>query len=277
VILACGHSAEDLFHRLAEDGVKMEGKSFAVGLRIEHPQEVINRIQYREHYRHPKLSAANYRLAEHDEKSGIGVYSFCMCPGGYVLSCATSQGAIVSNGMSNYNRNSLFANAAVVVSLDHQKHFGDDVFGGLKFRRLLESTAFQMVQKNGGSRELPALPLTDFLSRRSAERVLPSSSPSQVVAAPLYDLFTSDFLKSFESALEKFDRKMKGFISEHAQLHGVESRTSCPIRIPRDKSTLQSVSHPGLYPTGEGAGYAGGITSAACDGVRVAEAIVKEI
>ncbi len=275
VILACGHSAEDLFHHLRETGVHIEGKSFAVGLRIEHPQKLINQIQYRAAAEHPKLGPAIYRLAEHDKKKNAGVYTFCMCPGGYVLSAGTDPYGVVCNGMSNYHRNSPFANAAVVVSIDHTARFSD-TFDGLRFRAQLEKKALELVQRSNHSRELPAQPLMDFLGRKSAG-VLPSSSLSGVVPAPLHEIFDEEFLVAFESALRKFDTQMRGFISEHAQLHGVESRTSCPIRITRDSRTLHSVSHHGLYPCGEGAGYAGGITSAACDGIRIAEAIASEI
>lgn len=278
VILACGHSAEDMFHHLREIGVHIEGKSFAVGLRIEHPQKLINQIQYRAAAENPKLGPAIYKLAEHDKKTDIGVYSFCMCPGGYVLSAGTDFGGVVCNGMSNYRRNSPFANAAMVVSIDHERNFRD-VFDGLRFRADLEARALELVKRAGAThplKELPAQPLMDFLNNRSGD-VLPSSSLSGVVAAPLHELFDTEFKSAFEAALRKFDQNMRGFLSEQAQLHGVESRTSCPIRITRHEDSLMSLSHDGLYPCGEGAGYAGGITSAACDGIRVAEAIVNEI
>ncbi len=276
LILACGHSSEDMFKHLNDIGVHMEGKSFAVGLRIEHPQTYINSIQYRAAADHPKLGAANYKLAYHDKKEDAGVWSFCMCPGGYVLSCATSEGGVVSNGMSNFNRGSRFANAAIVVSVDHQKSFGDDLFGGLKYRRELEATALKQVHSAGGTKQLPAQRLVDFLDQKAGP-VGDTSSPSGVVPARLDQLFGNDFRKLFIDGLKKFDREMKGFISEEALLHGVESRTSCPLRITRDAVSYQSLSHSGLYPAGEGAGYAGGITSAACDGIKIAEAIVAEV
>lgn len=273
VILATGHSATPMFHHLHELGVQMEGKSFAVGLRIEHPQEEINRIQHRELANHPKLGAANYRLAAHDDKTNVGVYSFCMCPGGYVLSSGTEPDGLVSNGMSNYRRGSKFANAAIVISIDH-KSFGEDLFGGLEYRRALEVAALNSVLKNGGCKELPAQRLMDFLERKAGP-IGDSSSPSGVVAARLDQLFDESFLKAFDRGIHQFESQMRGFISPQALLHGVESRTSCPIRVLRDPDSFESLSHKGLYPTGEGAGYAGGITSAACDGVRVADRIVK--
>ncbi len=276
VILATGHSATDIIEHLHENGVAMEGKSFAIGLRIEHPQGEIDKIQYREFAGHPKLGAANYRLADHDSTSGIGVYSFCMCPGGYVIASGTDADGVVSNGMSNYARNSPFANAAVVVSIDHQAHFGNDIFGGLKFRRELERRGKSHVEAAGGSKEFPAQPVTQFLSRRGGLS-LPSSSPSGVVPVRLDELLPDAIYRRLTTSLEAFQKKMPGFLSPHAQFHGIETRTSCPIRVIRHEKTLQSISHAGLYPTGEGAGYAGGITSAAVDGVRVAEAIVTSL
>jgi uncharacterized FAD-dependent dehydrogenase len=276
VVMATGHSATDIIDHLFENQVAMEGKSFALGLRIEHPQAEIDRIQYREYAGHPSLGAANYRLADHDADSGIGVYSFCMCPGGYVIASGTEADSVVSNGMSNYARNSPYANAAVVVSIDHDKMFGKDLFGGMKFRRELELAARALVTSAGGTKQFPAQRVVDFLDRKAGV-ALPSSSPSGVVAARLDELLPEAIYRRLASGLDRFQRKMSGFISPHAQFHGVESRTSCPIRVTRDPETLQSTSHRGLYPTGEGAGYAGGITSAAVDGVRVAEAIAQSL
>jgi len=280
VVLATGHSAEDILHTLHEQGVHMEGKSFALGLRIEHPQEAINKIQYRKAWDHPSLGAANYRLADHDDKTGIGVYSVCMCPGGYVLSSGTEHGGVVANGMSNYNRGSAFANSAIVISIDHPKRFGKDLFGGLTFRRSLETSAFKAVQASVDRQGLPekarhAIPaqrVVDFLNGKDGP-ALPTSSPSGVLPVRLDKILPPDLTARMAQSLEEFNSKMKGFISDQAQFHGVESRTSCPIRITRSSDDLESVSHAGLYPAGEGAGYAGGITSAACDGVRIADQI----
>ncbi len=277
LVLACGHSADDIFKTLHRRGVFMEGKSFAMGLRIEHPQSAINKIQYREYAEHPKLGAANYRLTHHNTATSTGVYSFCMCPGGYVLSSGTKEGQVVSNGMSNFNRSSKYANSAIVVSLDHEGSFGsDDVFAGLKFRNSLEVAGYQAVQKAGGNKQLPKQRVIDFIHKRPGE-VSKGSSPSGGVATRLDRLFNSSIHSHLVEALEVFDRRMKGFISHEAEFFGVESRTSCPLRITRNSNTLESVSHPGLYPTGEGAGYAGGITSAACDGIRVAETIFEKL
>ncbi len=276
VILAVGHSS-DIFERLEEHQVFLEGKSFAVGLRLEHPQEAVNRMQFREYFSHPKLGAANYKLAFTNKQTGLGVYSFCMCPGGYVLSSGTDKNGVVSNGMSNFNRNSAFANAAIVVSVDFKKNFSGDLFGGMKYRKNLEESAFQLVEKKGLKKELPAQMLFDFLNESESKDIPKTSSPSGAVSAALHTLFDSGFKAHFSRALEKFDHQMKGFLSKDAVLFGVETRTSCPLRITRDKESLESLSHKGLYPCGEGAGYAGGITSAACDGIKVAESIYTRL
>ena len=175
VIMATGHSAEDMLNHLIESGVFVEGKSFAMGLRVEHPQKQINHIQYRQFADHPKLGSANYKLAHHDDKTGIGVYSFCMCPGGYVLSSGTEKDALVVNGMSNFNRNSPFANAALVVSIQHDQLFGEDMMGGMKMRRLLETRAFDSVQSAGGTKELPVQNLVSFLIGNSTKAVTKTS------------------------------------------------------------------------------------------------------
>ncbi len=276
VVLATGHSAEDMLLHLRDLGVSMEGKSVAMGLRIEHPQELINQIQYRAAAGHPKLGSANYRLADHDPFDDVGVYSFCMCPGGYVLSSGTESNGIVVNGMSNYHRNSPFANAAMVVSIDFSKHFGSDLWGGLKMRAALEQKAFESVRSAGGTKELPAQRLKDFAAGRLGT-VSKGSSPSGQVAVRLDEILPRDLVSRMLKSMEKFEKNMRGFASDEAQLYGVESRTSCPVRVTRSDETLESISHPGLYPAGEGAGYAGGITSAACDGIRIAEKIAERV
>ncbi len=274
VILATGHSSTDMLTHLSELGVFLEGKSFAMGLRIEHSQQEINQIQFREFASHPKLGSANYRLTYHDEKTKTGVYSFCMCPGGYVLSSGTEPDGLVCNGMSNFNRNSPFANSAIVITIDHDLNFGKKTLGGLEFRRELEQRAFLAVQKAGGTKELPAQSLQAFIAGKTGT-VRRGSSPSGEKAVRLDDLLPKFMTQYFQQGLKSFENKMPGFISSTAQLYGIESRTSCPVRVTRDENTLESVSHFGLYPCGEGAGYAGGITSAACDGIRVAEKIAK--
>lgn len=280
VIMATGHSAEDMIYHLRDLGVFMEGKSFAMGLRIEHSQKSINKIQYRAHAEHAKLGAANYKLVHHDKASNIGVYSFCMCPGGYVLSSGTEADGIVCNGMSNYKRNSPYGNAAIVVSVDHESYFGKDVFGGLKLRRELETKMFQAVQEVGGTRELPAQNLMDFMygpSKNGPRKLQPGSSPSGAINVRLDQIIPAPLMARLREGLKNFNESMKGFLVEDAQVYGIESRTSCPIRVTRNSATLESVSHQGLYPAGEGAGYAGGITSAACDGIKIADQICSLI
>jgi uncharacterized protein len=272
IILATGHSAEDIFSHLKEIGVFMEGKSFAMGLRIEHPQKLINKIQYREYAENVKLGAANYRLAHHDHKTGVGVYSFCMCPGGYVISSISEDGTAVCNGMSNFNRGGPYANAAIVVSIDHPAHFGKEVFGGMNYRRDLETKGFNAVKELGNPKSLPVQSTYDFVKGKNSE-LTKTSSPSGVVPVRLDKILPPFMREKIVEGLEKFETQMPGFLTNESQLHGLETRTSCPIRVTRDKITLQSLSHRGLYPVGEGAGYAGGITSAAVDGVRAAEAL----
>lgn len=275
VILAIGHSASDFFYKLHDWGVALEGKSFAMGLRIEHGQDTINEIQYGPHKDHPDLGAANYKLAYHDKNNDIGVYSFCMCPGGYVLSSGTDANGLVCNGMSNYSRNSPYANSAIVISIDHDKLFGSDLFGGMKLRKEIEEKSYAAVIAAGGDKQLPSQDTLSFLNNTHSSYAQ-TSSPSGVVPVRLDKIFPEKMYLRLVTAFENFNYKMPGFISPKAQLHGVETRTSCPLRIPRDKNSLESISHEGLYPVGEGAGYAGGITSAACDGIRAAEAITEK-
>lgn len=277
VILATGHSAEDMLYHLIDSGVFVEGKSFAMGLRIEHPQSEINRIQYREYSEHKKLGSANYKLAHHDDTTGIGVYSFCMCPGGYVLSSGTEPDSLVCNGMSNFNRNSPYANAALVVSIQHDQLFKSDMLGGMKMRRDLEVNVFKAVRNAGGTKELPAQSLSSFLVRSDKNSPSGTSSPSGIKAVRLDKIIPSFMYEKLKEGIQIFDRNMKGFISDNAKLYGIESRTSCPLRVTRNEQSLQSVSHSGLYPCGEGAGYAGGITSAACDGIKCADKIFENL
>jgi len=277
VILATGHSAEDMLNHLMESGVHIDGKSFAMGLRIEHPQQKINEIQYRQYANHPKLGSANYKLVHHDKQTEIGVYSFCMCPGGYVLSSGTEKDGVVCNGMSNFNRNSPYANAAIVMSINHDELFGSDKLGGMKLRRQLETDAFKAVKNLGGTKELPAQSLTSFLQKSSKNNLRGTSSPSGTKAVRLDELLPNFMFQKIKEGLEKFNQNMKGFITEDAQLYGVESRTSCPLRVTRDSASLESLSHKGLYPCGEGAGYAGGITSAACDGINCADKVFEQL
>lgn len=273
VVVATGHSAFDFYYHLDSLGVTLEAKAFAVGLRVEHPQSLINRAQYREFAEHPKLGAAAYHLTHHDHQTGVGVYSFCMCPGGYVVASTSEAGAVVCNGMSNFRRNSPYANSGIVVTVPVSSD--KNVFAGIEFMRGLEKAAYSRVVAAGGQKEIPVQTIHDFLAGRAGV-ALKSSSPSGVVSVRLDEVLPEAIVKALSTALEKFDQKINGFISPLGQLHGMETRTSSALRILRNPKTLESVSHGGLFPAGEGAGYAGGITSAACDGIRVAEAILQQ-
>jgi uncharacterized protein len=275
VILATGHSANSVYEHLKEISVEIQGQSFAVGLRVEHPRTAINLMQYGEKWDHEKLETANYKLSYKDTLNHVGVYSFCMCPGGYVLNTSTQKGQMVCNGMSNYKRNSAFSNSAVVVSVDYEKHFGTDAFAGLRWRTDLEGRFEKSITDQGGIKELPAQKLNDLIANRTSFTLPKGSSLSGALPVNLAELLPKFILDSFIKGMENFNTKMKGFASEDCLLYGIESRTSAPLRIVRDKDSLQSTSHPGLYPAGEGAGYAGGITSSACDGVRIADKIVS--
>lgn len=266
LVLAPGHSARDTYAMLSATGVTLEAKPFAVGLRVDHPVELINRIQYGMNG-HPRLSAADYRLAWNDKKTGRGVYSFCMCPGGEVVNATSEAGTVVVNGMSHFGRDTLRSNSALVVSVG-PNDFGTHPLDGVDFQRQLEKKAFRM---GGEGFHAPAQNLMTFLGRGHG----PVGDPCRpgVREADLCSLFPAALLPSLRQGIVQFDRKMKGFVTREAVLVGVESRTSSPLRILRDKAG-ESLSHPGLFPTGEGAGYAGGIMSAALDGLRVAEEII---
>lgn len=270
VILAPGHSARDTFAALASRGVAMERKAFAVGLRVEHPQEMISESQYGPRWRHPALPAADYKLASRTE-DGRGVYSFCMCPGGTVVNSSSEPGGVVCNGMSDFARNGRNANAAVVAAVgpDDYAGFGDGgLLSGVEFQRHWERLAFAA---GGGSYALPVQRLGDFAEgRRSVS--LGGVVPCATGAYELADLnacLPPFVTRGIVSAMKDFGRSIAGFDREDAVLTGVETRTSSPVRILRDEACVASLG--GLYPAGEGAGYAGGIMSAAMDGIRVAE------
>ncbi len=276
VILATGHSACETYYHLKENAVAMKQKDFAVGVRIEHPRMLIDRLQHGEFCESEILGAARYRLSYHNKQTEKGTYSFCMCPGGYVLSSGTEPNGIVVNGMSNYARNSRWSNSALVVSVTHGKDFTDeDVLAGLDFQHGIEQKAYQTSVKEADGRSLPAMTVTEFLSGKLNDKELPkSSSPSGVFKTDIRKIFPEFINAHLKEALTEFNNKMKGFAADEALLIAPETRTSAPITIERDRNTLVSVSHAGLYPCGEGAGYAGGITSAAVDGIRVVEAIL---
>ncbi len=266
LVLAIGHSARDTFYLLHEKKIRMKNKNFAVGLRIEHPQEMINQSQYGM-FSHV-LGPASYKLT-HQCSNGRGVYSFCMCPGGFVVNASSEEGRVVVNGMSNYKRDSHNANSAIVVTVSN-KDFGNDLFGGLEFQRRLEEQAAKI-----GGGVIPIQLFGDYLNHKVSdcfEEVIPEVK-GKYQFADLNLLFPDEINQSLKEGILSFDKKIKGFGRVDAILLGVESRTSSPIMIERDEELVSSIE--GIYPCGEGAGYAGGITTAAIDGVKVAEAIAK--
>jgi uncharacterized FAD-dependent dehydrogenase len=278
VILAAGHSAKDIYYHLHETGVDMQQKDFAVGVRIEHPRVVIDKLQHGKYHESEFLGSARYRLSYHNKETDKGTYSFCMCPGGYVLSSGTEADGIVVNGMSNFARNSRWSNSALVVSVNSGKDFStENVLSGLEFQHEIEQKAYRMSCEFASGRELPAMTVGEFLKGVVDPSVeLPkTSTPSKIFKANLYEIFPKFITDHLKIALKEFNSKMSGFTYNEALLIAPETRTSAPVTITRDKVTLESTSHQGLYPCGEGAGYAGGITSAGVDGVKVAESILR--
>lgn len=277
VVLATGHSASEMYHHLESLGVEMKQKDFAIGVRIEHPRELIDQIQYGK-FAGLELGAARYRLSYEDPKSKKGTYSFCMCPGGYVLSSGTEANGIVVNGMSNYARNSRWSNAALVVSVRAGVDFeSNKLLAGLDFQHAIEQKAYNESRARASGRELPAQTLKEFMNNSLNPEVvgIKTSTPSGIVKTPIRDVLPQFVTKHLENALVKFDESLKGFISDKALLIAPETRTSAPVTIMRNKETMESSSHQGLYPCGEGAGHAGGITSAAVDGVKIAMSLLK--
>jgi hypothetical protein len=271
VILATGHSAGDVYRMLADQGIAIEVKPFAMGVRVEHPQKLIDRIQYHGRERGPFLPPASYSLVR--QIDGRGVYSFCMCPGGIVVPAATQQQSVVVNGMSFAKRNSGYANAGMVVEIrlsDIPDIPSAGSLGGLIYQQALECTAFDHA---GGQMAAPAQRLVDFVANRASSSLPPCSYPPGVVASPMHQWLPDPICRRLQAGFKAFGGKMKGFLTNDALVVGVESRTSSPVRIPRAPRTLQHGSLPGLFPCGEGAGYAGGIVSCAVDGERVAVAV----
>jgi uncharacterized FAD-dependent dehydrogenase len=273
VILALGHSARDTFEMLHARGVHMEAKPFSIGFRIEHPQSLIDKARLGPNAGNPLLGAADYKLVHH-AKNGRSVYSFCMCPGGTVVAATSEPGRVVTNGMSQYSRNERNANAGIVVGITPEDYPGD-VLAGMELQRTLESRAFEL---GGGNYEAPGQLVGDFLEGKPSTR-LGSVEPSYTPGVHLTDLASClpDYaIEAIREALPAFDQQIKGFAMKDAVLTGVETRTSSPIRITRGVD-YQSLNVKGLYPAGEGAGYAGGILSAGVDGIRVAEAVARNL
>lgn len=270
LVLALGHSARDTFEMLHKHGVTMRSKPFAMGVRIEHPQILIDRAQYGPSSGHPSLSAADYKLV--CNLSPVrAAYSFCMCPGGEVIQCASELGGVVVNGMSRSRRDSGYANSGLVAKVNREDLDSEHPLAGMFFQRIWEQAAFRAAGETYGA---PAQSVRDFLSFRSGGRLPESTFKPYLVPADLRTCLPHFIQDQLRSALPVFEKKIHGFTGMDALLLGVESRTSSPVQIPRTEKG-QALSHEGLYPCGEGAGFAGGITSAAVDGLRVAEWIVQ--
>ncbi len=276
VLLATGHSARDIFHLCEKRGITIENKPFALGVRIEHPQNLIDRIQYHTFPdRGPFLPAAPYSLVSQVGFQGKekGVFSFCMCPGGFIVPAATSPGEIVVNGMSPSRRNSQYANSGIVVSIDQEDTAPFAMHGelaGLAFQQAIEQKACVVA---GNTQQAPAQRITDFVNKKISANLPPTSYQPGLQAASLWDVLPPQIAHRLKYGLLSFGKKMKGYFTEEAQIVGVESRTSSPVRIPRQKETLEHIHTKRLFPCGEGAGFAGGIASAAMDGERCAEMI----
>ncbi|MDO9037060.1 MAG: FAD-binding protein, partial [Lutibacter sp.] len=274
LILATGHSARDIYYLLHRKNISLKAKSFAMGVRVEHPQHIIDSIQYHcENERNELLPPAAYSLVH--QVNDRGVYSFCMCPGGFIVPAATSPGEVVVNGMSPSKRNSKFANSGIVVEINAEKdlykyeQFG--VLKGLEFQKDLEKLAFLA---GGRTQAAPAQRLTDFVEGRLSSSLNITSYQPGLKSAPLHSLLPKLIGGRLRTGFMEFGQKMKGFYTEEANVVGVESRTSSPVNIPR-KENLEHPEIAGLFPCGEGGGYAGGIVSAAMDGERCAEAAIK--
>jgi uncharacterized protein len=275
VVLALGHSSRDTFRMLHRQGVFIEAKPFSLGLRIEHPQSLIDRARLGKFAGHPALGAADYKLVHH-AANGRAVYSFCMCPGGTVVAATSEAQRVVTNGMSQYSRNERNANAGIVVGISPEQDFPGSPLAGIELQERLESHAYEL---GGGNYCAPGQLVGDFV-RGVPSRILGDVEPSYKPGVRLGDLGHSlphYAIEAIREALPAFGRQLRGFDRDDAVLTGIETRTSSPIRITRDPETLQSLNLRGLYPAGEGAGYAGGILSAGVDGIKVAEAVAKSM
>ncbi len=268
LILAVGHSARDTYEQLLQKGLAITPKPFAMGARFEHPQSLINDIQYGSC---DILPAAEYKLAAHVGNRGI--WTFCMCPGGYLLPTGAQEGHLAINGMSYHNRNSGFANAAVVVNVLREDFYQGHPLDGMRFQQAIEQKAFAA---GGGSYRAPAQRLTDFLKGKLSKGDMRSTYKPGIEPGRLDQILPGFIVESLRAALSQYNQKMRGFLTDEALVVGVETKTSAPIVMMRG-GDLQSVSHPGIFPCGEGAGFAGGIVSAALDGVRVGQAVLQTL
>ena len=271
VVLAIGNAARDTFRMLSESGVAMEAKSLAMGVRLEHPQQLIDQIQYHSPSGRGKyLPAATYSFTTQVEVDGrrAGVYSFCMCPGGFVVPAASDKEQVVVNGMSPSNRGSKWANSGMVVEIPADSLGSDDPLAMMEYQIELERKTFHAAN---GTQKAPAQRMTDFMAGRPSSDIAPTSYSPGVTCSDMKDVLPCFVCKALHDGFEVFSRQARGFMTSEATLIGTETRTSGPVRIVRDAEKLESISTPGLYPCGEGAGYAGGIVSAAIDGMRCAK------
>lgn len=274
VILATGHSARDIYYLLHHKNIKIEAKGFAIGVRVEHQQTLINHIQYQKEYDNPYLPPASYSLVE--QVDGFGVYSFCMCPGGIIAPCATEQDEVVTNGWSPSKRNNPYANSGIVVSVkptDLPNYKKDDPFVCLDFQKYVEKRCWEA---GGKTQKVPAQRMMDFVEGKVSTDFPKTSYQPGIVAADLNEVLPALLAEKLKKAFVAFGKKKNGYYTNEAVLHAPESRTSSTISVPRDPITLEHVEIKGLYPCGEGAGYAGGIISAAIDGINCVDAIVRK-
>lgn len=274
VILATGHSARDIFYLLHERGIKIEAKPFAIGVRIEHSQSLINQIQYHGDDENPYLPPASYSLVE--QVDGLGVYSFCMCPGGIIAPCATDVGEVVTNGWSPSKRNNPYSNSGIVVSVTPQDLPGfkeNDPFVCLDFQKKVEHDCWIAA---GKTQKVPAQRMTDFIAAKVSTGFPKTSYQPGLTAVDLNEVLPDMIASRLRKAFIAFGNKMKGYLTTDAVLHAPESRTSSPVKIPRDLKTLEHIEIKGLYPCAEGAGYAGGIISAAIDGINCMDRIIDK-
>lgn len=273
VVMALGHSARETFRMLHRRGVFVEAKPFAIGFRIEHPQGLIDQARLGKYAGHPALGAADYKLVYH-ASNGRAVYSFCMCPGGTVVAATSEPGRVVTNGMSQYSRNERNANAGIVVNIEPEQDFPGDALAGVELQETLEANAYVL---GGSDYCAPAQLVGDFIAGKPSDtlgEVVPSYKPG-IRLGDLAPSLPDYAIAAIREALPAFGRQIRGFDRADALLTGIETRTSSPVRITRDRESLQSLNTRGLYPAGEGAGYAGGILSAGVDGIKVAESVAR--
>ena len=274
IILATGHSARDIFELLDKKGIEIEAKPFALGVRVEHPQELIDKIQYKCDYRGEFLPPSPYSIVK--QINGRGMYSFCMCPGGIIAPCATSPGEVVTNGWSPSRRDQPTANSGIVVELrmaDFEK-YGKSPLAGMNFQKSIEQKAWAL---GGKTQRVPAQKLEDFVRGKISTNIPATSYKPGVTSADLTQVFPEFIHQTLKAGFVEFGKTMKGYLTNEAVIHAPESRTSSPVRIPRDPRTLEHIRIQGLFPCGEGAGYAGGIVSAAIDGEKCAESCIQKI